>query len=150
MSKSVADKNLVVKYKKALLFASLIHWDFAPSLSYTGPWWILLFEGRTWTSHSPEAASKAAGHEANQQWNQELGPHGNDQALWWRGRCFCCSGSFWNIQQLNGNSAEAEGSGAAAPQPRLWTTSQGATSRRWPGVLGGNLHEVLQSYNNDV
>lgn len=124
---------------------SMLNTEFSPSLPCTGPRWILVPEGGTWTGHSPEAAGQSVGHEEHQQWNQELGALRNGQALSGRGRCFCGPGGLWNVQQLPGHSTETEGSGAAAPQPRLWTTSQGATSRRRPGTPGGYIHTYIQS-----
>lgn len=120
-------------------FSVLMNWCFDPLLPCTGPWWILLFEGGTSTSRSPEAAGQTVGHQEHQQWNKELDPHGDDQAVWWWGRCVCGSGGFWNIQQLPGHSVETKGSWAAVPQPKSWATEQGSTSRRRPGSPGGNV-----------
>lgn len=105
----------------------------------TGPWWILLFEGGYRTIHGPGAAGQSVEPEEHHWWNQELGPNGNDQAVWGQDQWFCNSGGIWNIQQLPGHSTEREGSGTAAPQPRLWTTSPSATSWLRPGALGGNM-----------
>lgn len=105
-----------------------------------GPGGILFLEGGSWAICGPRFTDQAAGHEEQQQRNQELGVGGNNQALLEWSRRLWSSAGCGNVQQLFRHNAQTKSAGAAAPQQRFSTTLQSFTSRGQPGARGGSVH----------